>query len=477
MFRILTLLLLIGLAIKSHPATTNSITQWGITWQFSNDCTYGTFANGDYWVVSPVTVTNMTPVWDGTNNGWEINPTYQVYQGFSSNDNSSSTYTNTLMVPLPFTINSNASLVKTIGGIKGSSFSTISNAAVLTILTSAPPNNGVEVFRPPYVGTNKPLYLVSNLRQDILPSYHPVGTPLTLENVRSNFSLCLRMDHTTVPRWLRPFSAMNDYQPENTANLNESMLTLMLNDSFSNKLPALIQFTQHAIDQAHVIMLGYRRSDDGHNPNHRVLAAWAGVMLNDPVILAYMASATGFHEDNYLYNGINGPLWGESNSELNYWNYIMGLGGSKSNKDPYDYIDGGSLITGAASYQNITSQSLKGQALIFKLFSNLKSCIPSSRLVTLSGYANRWVTHGTWSLPDPAAPYDGVPANYGVTFGPNGGGSYIAGSGRFTAANGQYRDGGQYKSLFVSNMWYAYWTSSELTIKGKAKFLGKATIR
>ena len=60
------MLLLASLSpMLSYGATTKEISQWGITWQFANACEYGTFANGDYWVVGPVTITNMSPAWDG----------------------------------------------------------------------------------------------------------------------------------------------------------------------------------------------------------------------------------------------------------------------------------------------------------------------------------------------------------------------------------------------------------------------------
>jgi hypothetical protein len=226
----------------------------------------------------------------------------------------------------------------------------------------------------------------------------------------------------------------------------------MLNDSYSDKLPVLVQFTQHTIDRAYAVYLGYRQGGTGHNPNHRVLAAWAAVMLDIADIKAYLTTATNFHEDAYLYDGINGALWGQDSYESAYWNYIMGLGGNRSNKDPYDYIDGGDASYGGGEYQIITSQSLKGQALVYRLFPELQACIPSDRLVT----------HGAWTLPDPAAPYDGTNENYGVTFGPDGLGGYIVGSGRFTEHDGDNKDGGQYKSTFVENMWNAYWNRRQL---------------
>ncbi len=436
-------------------ATTSSLSKWGITWTFAGAVEYGTFANGDYWVVGPVTINAMTPDWDGTLNGWEINPTVQTSQGFVAGV---SGYDALLRPAMPFTMTS-GSLVKTIGQTPTVDGSNIKTAAVLTVLTEVPPGNGAGVFRPPYVGTNKPIYLVSNIRQDLLPTgYAPVANMPTLATVTANFSKCLRMDHRpSTPRWFRPTDAMKGYQPNNTQEINEAMLRLMMMDSYADKLPALIQFTQHTIDQAYAVLYGYRNSDDGHNPNHRVMAAWAATLLDISAVKTLLATATGFHEDLYLYSANNRVLWGESGySEFSYWNYIMTGSGSRSLKEPYGYIDGGKLSSVGASYQNIVSQSFKGQALIYRLFPQLRACIPITQRMNLDNYAERWITHGVWASPDPVAPYDGVNSNYGITFGPNGTGGYIPGSGRFTQYHGANKDGGQYKSLFVASMWSAY---------------------
>jgi hypothetical protein len=438
----------------AFSATTNQLVQWGITFQFDAAVDYGTFANGDYWVVTPVTVTNLLPEWDLRNHGWEINPTFVTAQGFTTN---LSTYSEDKRPALPFTLTTNCSLVKVISTNVETDSSYVLSAAVLTALESTPAGGGAGYFRPPYVGTNKPLYLVSDLQSSILPSIGTASNAVGLADVLADFSKCLRMDHNSgSPRSTRPTYAMKGYQPNNTPELNEAMMQLMLNDSYADKLPALIQFTQHTIDQLHVVMLGYRASDNGHNPNHRVLAAWAATMLNITEGKTYMATATNFHEDIYLSDGTAGfALWGRSYPEASYWTYIISGDGDRSIRDPYFIIDGGDLE--GTGYQNIVSQSLKGQALAFILFTNMQACLPASRFNTLSNYAYRWVNTGKWATPDPVAPYDGTPENYGVTFGPDGMGSYIAGSGRFPAAHGTLKDEGTYRSEFVATMWDQYW--------------------
>ena len=57
------LLLAVNVALPStvFAVEADSITQFGITWTFDRDYTVGQFANGDYWVVGPVTIIGIDP--------------------------------------------------------------------------------------------------------------------------------------------------------------------------------------------------------------------------------------------------------------------------------------------------------------------------------------------------------------------------------------------------------------------------------
>src|SRR4030043_2201287 len=67
----------------------SQISQFGITWTFNKDYSVGQFANGDYWVVGPVTITSINP--PSTNsgglvkNGSQVNPNPALTkQGYDS---------------------------------------------------------------------------------------------------------------------------------------------------------------------------------------------------------------------------------------------------------------------------------------------------------------------------------------------------------------------------------------------------------
>ncbi len=444
--------------------TTNQLVIFGVTFQFSTDVTYGTFVNGsDYWVQAPVTVTDMLPAWSGTNNGWEVNPAYGSAQGFASHIGG---YSGSLRPALPLTLETNCSLVKTIGtGISSQNNSAIQTAVVLTVLTSPPATNA---FRPPYIGTAKPLYLVTDLQQSVLSSYSRTGiTNLpSLETTRANFSRSLMMDHSSSSaRQLRPKDVMADYQPANGPLMFEGLFSLLLDDTYEQKLPALIAYTQWALDRAYIIQAGYRNPQTGHNPSHRIFAAFGATMLNITPILTTLTTATNFHEDDNLWWStiVNRALWGQlSSTEFQYWNYVMNDDGARSHKDIYGYVDGGAPTR--SGYQIIVSQGLKGSALASLLMTNLQACFPRYCWSNLVNYADRWVTNGTWFAGDPAAPFDGITSNYAVTFGPNGSGSYILGVGRFLGYHGQLMDAGQYASQGVREMWNANRSGSPVVV-------------
>src|SRR5260221_542570 len=66
--------------------------------------------------------------------------------------------------------------------------------AVLTVVDSVPADNGATLFRPPYVGADKPAFSISTLRTDLLPALAPVGSPPALAAVQSALSH-VQFDH------------------------------------------------------------------------------------------------------------------------------------------------------------------------------------------------------------------------------------------------------------------------------------------
>jgi hypothetical protein len=133
--------------------TTSSISQYGITWTFDRAYEYGQFANGDYWVLGPVVINNITPDFDGEKNGWQVNPVPSSTQGFSIEAyypyvGRGVNFDDSLVPGLPYTAQPGESIVKASSSSIVADNGALESAAVLTILGSIPPDNGATIFRP-----------------------------------------------------------------------------------------------------------------------------------------------------------------------------------------------------------------------------------------------------------------------------------------------------------------------------------------
>jgi hypothetical protein len=434
----------------------NRLTIDEITWVFNKEYTIGQFASGDWWVLGPVTIDSINPPFDGENNGWEINPIVDGDQGFQSGCEGDG-FNPSLVPPLPYTAdptNGVLSIVKTTA--TGNEVPCIKDAVVLTVVKDIPPGNGSTVFRPPYVGNKKPFYNVDDIKKELLPRYEPIQNMPTLNYIASRFSK-LQMDHKkgALGRALRPLNNMDNYQADNTVDQNEAALRFMIEEPYQNKKQALINYLQFGIDKIYTVFLGQTWPDGGgHQPGHLIVLSFAATLLDIQEAKNILDTATFFHGTRWYYSNPNGiTLFGQDGTEQAYWNYLMGLGGNRSNRDPYGYIDGGDASH--LQYLAITAQPHKGEILSAILMPTLQDAWPKKEFIMMRQFVDRWVYHGTWTQPDPYAPFDGEVQNYGITYGSNVQGA-IMGTGRFPENHGDEKNGGQHKSLFVNNMWNKY---------------------
>ena len=73
-----------------------SVSQNDVTWTFDKEYQVGQFANGEWWVLGPVTITSISPAWNGTTNGAMVNP---VSRGTRHGFDTRIRYPNVLMTP------------------------------------------------------------------------------------------------------------------------------------------------------------------------------------------------------------------------------------------------------------------------------------------------------------------------------------------------------------------------------------------
>jgi hypothetical protein len=355
-------------------ATTSSITQHGITWTFDGEYEYGQYANGDYWVVGPVTINSITPdaTVDPGRNGWEINPMSHAIQPY---DDRSYNYSTSSLPTLPNTVPVNSSVVKTVSTV-ASGHTNIQTAAVLTVLPSIPVNNGTTLFRPPYFGTSKTSYNLTDMDLSALPALATVANTPTFASVVNNFQK-VQLDHLEgwIGRTIHPVDNMPDYGSDISNNISDGILRLMLNDSVEDKQQAGIMLTQAAIDWYEMRATGQVwAANGGHSMGRKLIILFGGVILDNQDMKDAVSNGVDatYHENGQTTfyqqaNDGNGMvIWGQPESEVQYWRELATPdSGSKTVLDPYGYIDGGYEPGGV--YQDLTAPVFKNESIAARL--------------------------------------------------------------------------------------------------------------
>ena len=298
---------------------TNTITSNGVTWTFDQPVTYGTFATGDFWVVGPVTVVDISnhlndPAYTprlGQNESM-VNPLSPGQDRFKHGyDDGRSNYDPALNAGLPggaalspgnpLIVPVNSSLVSTVSWLYNSSsdaepgcpsFSrgtprpATRSAGVLTVLGAVPPDDS---FRPPYSGTDKTIrFGLADLDQSVLANLAPVGDDIPdIAAVEYRFSKPW-IDH--VFKWEGGFSHpsdhMSNYGQFMAQDINDAMLLLNLDTSQLPGSPTrdalLANFIQLGIDFAGIADSGGGwPADGGHGLGRKMPILFAGLVLDD----------------------------------------------------------------------------------------------------------------------------------------------------------------------------------------------------
>ncbi len=468
-------LLIAGLAspTSSHAATCTTITIAAksgsvadITFTFDAAYTCGQYANGDWWVQTPaqntmVRVTAISPDRGAGHDGWEVNPTSTSSQPY---DDRITGYDAALQPALPYDAKAGESLVKTVSVDLADSGCRpcLQFAAVLTVVDKAPP---ADALRPPYFGTNKPTLQVPTQLPALpkLPvSCCAAAASRDLSWVRDRFAP-VQLDHKTgwTGRQMHPVDNLPDYGASIATDNATAALRLMLDDFDATKAAhrqALTNVLQMGLDLGYMVRAGAKWPANGGHANGRKLPVLLAGMLLNSQELKDAAAQKSYSEDEQVFfsakaNGGKGlVLYGLPCSESDYWKHIRFGNGNRACRDPYGYIDGGSDEIGAAYQVCCTAKPWKYTALAVRLL-QAEAFFKNDDLLA---YADRWVDKGVWATPDPCAPYDGDPTNYGKTYGPDGKGGCIKGSGRYTSKHGASKDGGSYGSALGDEMWAAF---------------------
>lgn len=294
-------------ASPAHGAT--EITQYGITWTFDRDYPAGQFCNGDWWVVGPVKITNISNVHHQPEAGLDgsmINPPANEKQGY---DNRLNSYDASLNVSVPFTLNTGESLISSVswrvgepgcpkinGGTKMPR-PVLRAAAVLTCLSDVPPEGS---FRPPYCGKDKTIrFNKSQLRCDLLPSLPSVSGMPQLSAVEKSVERPW-IDHVYqyLGAMVHPTENMPQYGREFSIAIGDAALVLLTDIPAAKNEKLLIGFVQIGIDFAAIADNGKGwPSNGGHHMGRKWPILFAGIMLDDEHMKNVGQWKTEFQED------------------------------------------------------------------------------------------------------------------------------------------------------------------------------------
>lgn len=279
---IVSLGVLVGIGLQlwcSSVVAATSVTQFGITWSFADDETVGQFANGDYWVVGPVSITNISPasVASGgrTNNGSMINPPAGLTLAGQGYDSALALYTHTNNVGFgvspstPLVVGAGSSLISMISDTNSAARPVLTDGAVLTVLSESPPAGS---FRPPYSGTNKVVQWNTNqIQHDKLPRLPDPTNIANLAEVSARFERPW-FDHVTgwTGDYAHPKNNMPNYGREIAYVIGDALLMLALDNDTEAHQTLLIRIIQLGIDLHGIaVQPGALWIDDGGNGHGR----------------------------------------------------------------------------------------------------------------------------------------------------------------------------------------------------------------
>jgi hypothetical protein len=309
-------------------ATSDTITQYGITWTFDREYPVGQYVTGDWWVVGPVTITDISPLpvadtttsWSGEDegqgtgrNGSVLNPRFTDVFGYDSRIRSpSSRYSGLLCKVPPFALSPGDSLVSTTSYASKTSYTWVENAAVLTCVDS---RQSETKFRPPYCRATRVsasasdtlLFDSSAINWSLLPklSRTPVSNIPTLSTSIAKVSRPqIDCYSSYIGGDCAPKANQQPYGREMADDIAEVALQLTLDYTNEQLSPALIGMIQIGIDHWGTVQDGgYWVADGVIWPGRKFPILFAGKMLGETFnpSLKIGSGLYRFHEDGQTY--------------------------------------------------------------------------------------------------------------------------------------------------------------------------------
>lgn len=295
-------ILLLGIAGSVLAAS--GLSKNGITWTFDRDYTTGYYANGDPWVVGPVTITSISPLPVEGRNGTMVNPQIGTTQGYDKDFSAGyNDYVSGLNVGknLPLTVAANSSVVSSITADAWTKFNTIQMMAILTVVQNAPASGS---FRPSALGNGSRASQWNESQLDYSKLHTLPRAPLTATPSISSYAQWfsypwLEWDPNWTAIYLHtPYMAVGGYGRDMAYRTGDAALLLNLDYTNQQKRDLLVGFVQTAIDNYGFISKGgVWYADGGQNVGRLSPMIVAAGVLNDSSFKAVMVgSAMKFQE-------------------------------------------------------------------------------------------------------------------------------------------------------------------------------------
>jgi hypothetical protein len=300
---------------EASVTTVTSITKDDITWTFSQPVVAGQFVTGDYYVVGPVTLSQVSPAptdADPYLNGSVVNlPTKNGKSAFDSrlNDGADQSwwFDAGLRAHFPVTLQAGDTMVSSISLAQAQSVaevmrsgdkncSPVRTVSVLTVLAATPAG---DAFRPSYCDRKQTIYRAGALQRNLLPSKaapNPTGTPPL-----SQFETWFRRPWIDTNGFLFdvPAEYMPSYGQHVAFAVGHAALLLMLDSPAADKVTLTNYLVQYGIDLFGCAEAGYGwPAFGGHRSGRKLPIVLAGVLLGqDPMKNVSVSHPNQFGED------------------------------------------------------------------------------------------------------------------------------------------------------------------------------------
>lgn len=292
-------------------ALADSAGQYGITWRFDRKARIGRFVTGDWYVVGPVTVVEITPKplfgqevlasgkWQLINegaikegkdkdkwsrNGSQLNQRADTLKAGFDSRLASGFYDFRLVTQPPVVMKPGDALISTISTpepIKHNGHGQpVGTTAILTCLKEPVP---IDAFRPSYCDREQKMYLARNLKRELL---YTLPLPEAAPKDLGKWARAFQRPWLDTVSWgyASPKENMPRYGREITRGVSNAALLLHLDYAPMEKEKLLVHYVQYGIDLWGIVRAGYRGwpGHGGFGGGRKWAIIFSGMMLGEP---------------------------------------------------------------------------------------------------------------------------------------------------------------------------------------------------